>query len=1003
MTQQDESDVRKASPHRSVSHLTGASTELFMSIVADRKRLHKDLQQRDLIGAGSPQQVAEARAYTDQLEKERDSLKSRLDLAELEAKAAVRKATRADERIQELESLHRDAIKNENEVAQDLDAARAKLKDTEVMLDELLESRAAVNHAPEANKTPVVLVLIDGTNAPFAAGLLGQGAQGGAAAARQLLWEANKTLNAKASDAHKSSEDNALIACFVFYSGATWEAFMLSFNAVGACSMIECPSENTPRKATALIRFFTKTNSLRRIVVAGISPSLLAAAAEDEATAISQAVKMVVVSHLETQAESDAIQQLGYPVTQFTRLFSTDERVATSFIPVSEQNSNDSQEESDDTDEYWLRPVRSIKSGDRKMTQQGPTTGRLRKINPNKGFLHQEPQIEEGCFSGKKCVRAHDYDLNERQLKHFASDISRVGCKELRKTGHCTWKMKHGSACMFRVQGVGSAEQDATKWRKLILQQNELVASLLSDKQKLTQALAIQMSASRSLLPAPVQPPAPTVASRTTIAQPTIDQQTLDQIKGFLESADQDRQVLKQKLEAEQEETRKAIKESETFQLKVLTLEQEVTQTQKQLEEAQARLVSTQEQAEHIKKTKFKKSQRRPYILVLIDGSSAVFSEVFLSDGGRGGRAAAAQLIEEIEEDIRACPTENYGSLAAESEQVVSYLFYDGDALVPNLIRTGAVKSEADWTGFVTGFSAFGSAYAIDIGSTPAETKIAQLIKLHETDDALARVYVIGLNPASLIKELPSLDKTKQTGSNWLGSQMAAKIAAFRVNHRESSSDGNALKEAGWRVATFSRLFAPDLGLARDWGLQVPSSSKSIIDGLSTSQDDSPTYTSDEDDSDDDDEDDVAGYSVNTKSNAGSINSGSWKNANEIGPSKKKQKARAWFLLQQSVQAAAASNNKIEKKSQSPKGAGGVGLVRSGTLHPNPSRSMLGQDELSHQQEAQLRKEVSKLPCRASHFCEWHRLGQYEADKQNCRILLSVASVPGTNVMRIRK
>ncbi|KAK4053077.1 hypothetical protein OIV83_001812 [Microbotryomycetes sp. JL201] len=174
----------------------------------------------------------------------------------------------------------------------------------------------------------------------------------------------------------------------VISSGATWDAFSTAFNSEPTCNLVDCSSTTVASKMAATISLFTMTAPLHRIFVAGVHPSALAAEAEDEAAAVQQAVKLVVINHLESPKDGDFIAELGYPTTIFERLFSRDTLVATSI--AHQFGGHDSDE---DGSQVWSSPVSYKSSDTRKTTTHGEQGKRLRKIDPNKGFLNQDPQM----------------------------------------------------------------------------------------------------------------------------------------------------------------------------------------------------------------------------------------------------------------------------------------------------------------------------------------------------------------------------------------------------------------------------------------------------------------------------------------------------------------------------------------------------------------------------------------------------------------------------------
>ncbi|KAK4699630.1 hypothetical protein P7C70_g6630, partial [Phenoliferia sp. Uapishka_3] len=183
-----------------------------------------------------------------------------------------------------------------------------------------------------------------------------------------------------------------------------------------------------------------------------------------------------------------------------------------------------------------------------------------------------------------------------------------------------------------------------------------------------------------------------------------------------------------------------------------------------------------------------------PYILVLIDGSSAPFNDGLVEQGASGGFQAASQIRWEVEKDIRVHdipidPDDEYG----EAAEVV-------------------ISSPATWESFTNAFNSGPLSHILDIGETPVETKFAALLKILSPTQTLKRIYLAGILPASLIVALPEIQHPDvNTGSQTRrrelnGTRVSDKI--ILINTKESTRENDALLKYQWRIVKFERFFS---------------------------------------------------------------------------------------------------------------------------------------------------------------------------------------------------
>ncbi|KAL8278445.1 hypothetical protein RQP46_009135 [Phenoliferia psychrophenolica] len=206
-----------------------------------------------------------------------------------------------------------------------------------------------------------------------------------------------------------------------------------------------------------------------------------------------------------------------------------------------------------------------------------------------------------------------------------------------------------------------------------------------------------------------------------------------------------------------------------------------------------------------------------PYLLVLIDGSSAPFADGLISQGKTGGLQAATQVRWEVEKDIRAfdvvLDVDGEGSKIPE---VVAIIFYNKARLIDSLIKARVISSPHTWEEFALAFNSRELSQLIDCGDHPIEEKVAAFIKLFGPTPSLKRLYLVGVFPDALFVAAADLDPR---GKEPLAQELKSKIVL--VNHRETESDLIELKKYKWRVTTFARFFSPNGGLGGDWGLST--------------------------------------------------------------------------------------------------------------------------------------------------------------------------------------
>ncbi|KDE08043.1 hypothetical protein MVLG_01744 [Microbotryum lychnidis-dioicae p1A1 Lamole] len=304
----------------------------------------------------------------------------------------------------------------------------------------------------------------------------------------------------------KTSLASMLLKCRVITSGVTFDEFCMAFNSAELTSLVDIGRAPVESKTGAMLMLLGPLKPLKRIYMIGVHPDAVISTCPslcpggDRPRNELITSKLVAVNFLEDKEHISALEFVGWRTITFQRLFSHRtvdtscwKQWASSPYEEEEQDSydydNSHQDDADSSQGEWS-PVSSRISSKAHSPKAPSAAAKWRRINPavpgtrfrdekkadlnpgmrpldtNRGFLQQNPQIcvfhylsGNGCTARGTCGRAHDYDLNSRQIRHLREDVARHPCKELRNTGRCTWaETSSGTKCMY--------SHDRAKWKR---------------------------------------------------------------------------------------------------------------------------------------------------------------------------------------------------------------------------------------------------------------------------------------------------------------------------------------------------------------------------------------------------------------------------------------------------------------------------------------------------------------------------------------------------------
>ncbi|GAA5860563.1 hypothetical protein JCM3774_006208 [Rhodotorula dairenensis] len=755
------------------------------------------------------------------------ALEDKMSLADLLAEERDKVATEAQNRDQD---ARENAASEQNGLERRIEAAREayldmnnKKEESENILGHLdgritetLHRIAEQNtHAPVLPSTPVdgpstTLVFINGTTAPFADELIRRGKEGGREASRTLrdylmpapkpddvvlvhLWYDRRLLIA-------SLQQHSIIAApstwSTFVHGFCREPFSASPNSSNAC--FEVRSELIEEHVAATLSRLGHMKSVERIVLIGMHPNAgvfdcllrLEDADENLPTTYTQGIlpRIEMVDHLPEHKKPD----FGYPKLVIPGEFGSS--ISRPFaIKLPSQQEQEAMPEPEPSP-----PESTTMSGPTKVVSPPPSAaGTVRSAGMRPQFSHpvsssgfpkrkldpsKEPPLcyyfylgtSVGC-ENPRCTRAHDYEVNERQVRRFRDDVKRVPCRRFFTTGLCGYAARnYGQPCLFSQVLTGTDE-----WFFRLLADNQSVAD------------EIKQLRARNL--------------------PSSEQ---------LEAQQAEREAVQADLEAKRAELHKYLTDTEALRNQVEDIEAKVQARRAYLAELEARAPNITAVSRGAP-CELPPTSGPPFILVLIDASNAPFNEDAIRQGEIGGRDMGQRVRWEVEKDLREHNVEldedddGDEDPGAQKPQpaVLTYVWHNRKALIYNLLQNKVIRSEDTWDRFLDGFMTVPSNQVMDSDSLRIDQYMARMLRTFGRCQSLKRIYLAGIHLESLYEACPEIKP--QNGKQFfirVGPQLVL------INHRETDDQRDALLSFGGRVTTFLRFFSSDNGLGADLG-----------------------------------------------------------------------------------------------------------------------------------------------------------------------------------------
>ncbi|BGP60388.1 hypothetical protein NBRC10512v2_001696 [Rhodotorula toruloides] len=347
--------------------------------------------------------------------------------------------------------------------------------------------------------SPFVLVLLDGTKAPFFRGALGQGFVGGKDVAVRLRWEIEKDLkehpvhDEEGEGGHISALKPTVVAFVlvdpqvllprlqrqrVVSSADTFDAFIRGFQTFPEHNVVQTADGVVGTLADLLLNFGHASN-LKRVYLGGVGYARMCNTTPELGSSnisfyVDVGPKMVLINCSETLEEHEELHKSGWRVVDFKGLFDVDLAKAPSFVgsqgsaastASSLQSSGTNTLISTRAERYrsFTKPgSKHVFAPSKRILQQGEsfltppesgvslTTPETRQIPKSFAFSCVWHYVSaEGCKQAP-CDRSHKYDLTSAGLQALREEVSTVRCKEKLRTGQCNWRKYHGTPCMFR-------------------------------------------------------------------------------------------------------------------------------------------------------------------------------------------------------------------------------------------------------------------------------------------------------------------------------------------------------------------------------------------------------------------------------------------------------------------------------------------------------------------------------------------------------------------------
>ncbi|KPV76031.1 uncharacterized protein RHOBADRAFT_53031 [Rhodotorula graminis WP1] len=431
--------------------LITAQDDFVATLLQHRAELQHRLAEAQQQSSALKEQSASARAEQERL----------VGIGQLEAQVA-----QARETYQE----HLKAQEEAEKTLANLDAQLAQLNLRSTQPVEPLKAgvRAKADRSP-----PLVLVLINGTVAPFSDALIQKGTAGGREASSVLRGQIELDTSSL------STEGDVKLLCFLYYdrlqvipslersrvisNPSTWRNFVDGFSRVTGNFIIDvansAPAEEHMAAVLSKVGFMT---NVQQVYLAGVHPehgvSDVVEQQPDATAQLGEAFldqvmpKINLVRHLPLPA----MDELADSTIELAGVFESSIALptdATSRIPASLPTSRSAYPAASSSS----RPAPATTYGGSTPSVVAPSTSQKRPvINPNKSLMNQNPPLcfwtylaPQGC-SARHCDRSHDYRLTPAEQRRLRDTVKKLyPCSELRKTGKCTYAAKHGGSCMF--------------------------------------------------------------------------------------------------------------------------------------------------------------------------------------------------------------------------------------------------------------------------------------------------------------------------------------------------------------------------------------------------------------------------------------------------------------------------------------------------------------------------------------------------------------------------
>ncbi|KPV76015.1 uncharacterized protein RHOBADRAFT_53015 [Rhodotorula graminis WP1] len=420
--------------------LITAQDDFVATLLQHRAELQHRLAEAQQQSSALKEQSASARAEQERL----------VGIGQLEAQVA-----QARETYQE----HLKAQEEAEKTLANLDAQLAQLNLRSTQPVEPLKAgvRAKADRSP-----PLVLVLINGTVAPFSDALIQKGTAGGREASSLLRGQIELDISSL------STEGELKGLCFLYYdrlqvipslersrvisNPSTWRNFVDGFSRVTGNFIIDvansAPAEEHMAAVLSKVGFMS---NVQQVYLAGVHPEHgVSDVVEQQPDATAQLGEAFLVRHLPLPA----MGELADSTIELAGVFESSIALPLASKP-GQRSIHVKPPSPASIYEGVSRPAAaSTTSASIRQVQLSPERQTV-KIDPNRGLLHQGPMVcfhhylsPRGCTRAQ-CAHSHGYEMTEGQLRRLREDVGTYPCKELRETGYCTHAARRDEMCMF--------------------------------------------------------------------------------------------------------------------------------------------------------------------------------------------------------------------------------------------------------------------------------------------------------------------------------------------------------------------------------------------------------------------------------------------------------------------------------------------------------------------------------------------------------------------------